>query len=132
MPITAPKGVTDATAALLVDQVPEAAPVSVKFQDEPPHSTDTPAIDPAYGAGLTVMTSEADVAPHIFVKEYLIVSVPGAMAKTVPVALTVQRLVAPEVHEPPGVASDNVIFNPWQTLVGPVMVSTTGKVMTVS
>lgn len=94
-PETTPAPVTDATALLLLLQVPP--PVLVNVMDELTHTVDNPDI--AVGKGFTVVTIR-DLQPVASV--YVIEAVPGRIPDITPVLKpAVATVVLPLVHVPP-------------------------------
>ena len=69
-PVTTPdEAFTDATAGLLLLQVPPLAPLLAKVVDRPAHTVDAPEITPAFGNGLTVMLTDFVDVAHADVTE---------------------------------------------------------------
>jgi hypothetical protein len=91
-----------------------------------------PEIAPAFGSGFTVIVAVAAPEPQkADATVYDIVAVPAVTPPTTPVALTLAIPGAVLLHEPPVIASDNVVTAPAQTVVVPVMVPGFGSAFTV-
>ncbi len=112
-PETVPEVPTVATAVALLDHTP------------PGDASDNAMVVPAHNTLAPVM---ADVAVTVTVlvtvqpeTVYEIAAVPAIMPDTMPAVPTVAMEVAPLVHVPPGVASDNTTVVPAHNVLAPVM-----------
>ena len=95
---------TDATAGLLLLQVPPVLPVLLSTVDRPVHIDPAPFMVPGLATGLTVTRCEAVAVPQPLeeVTVYMIVLLPGATPVTTPVAgSTVATPVVVLDHTPP-------------------------------
>ena len=121
IPVSEPPVVTDATALLLLLQVPpEVASVSNVLL--PAHKLAAPEIGMIPGSGCTVTNCvAAPLQPPALVIVKLIVAVPALRPVTWPALFT---LATPELvllHTPPVLVSDNDIEEPTHTPESPVL-----------
>ena len=129
IPIVTPP-LTIATLVLLLPHTPPLIAL-LNVVDEPTHSDVAPVIVPATGNGLTVITCVSTAVPQPFVTEYEIMTLPAATPLTTPpLTVAVKSLLLVQV--PPPVALLNVIDDPTQTDVKPVIVPATGNGLTVT
>lgn len=117
LPVRIPEKVSiTAIEVSLLNQWPPLD-ISVRLMVVPLHAVKTPAIGP--GNGFTVIAFVADAQPGIV---YFIVSMPGLIPVTAPVAFTVAITGSRLLHEPPGLSSVSVNVLPAHTLdIGPVI-----------
>jgi hypothetical protein len=116
---------------LLLLHVPPVAP-SVSVIDEPIHTDVLPEMGGTAGTGLTVTGIVVKlVQPEVIV--YLIVTTPGLTLCTTPPVVTVAMAVLLLLHtcKPPVAPSTNVVVDPAQTVMVPVMVPADGSAFTV-
>ena len=100
---------------------------------KPEHTFVAPVIAATVGNGLTVTVVDTDeVQPLPLVTVYVMVVVPAATPVTTPFASIVAVAVFALDHTPPAVVLDNVVVEPAQTDVVPVIEATTGKLLIVT
>lgn len=110
-------GLIVATAVLLLIQLP-ATVASVSVAHDPAHTLIVPPIVAGLGITVTILVIKHPVALSV----YVTVTVPATMPVTMPVdEPTEAEDGSLLLHEPPGVASFKVVFNPIHTEAVPVI-----------
>jgi hypothetical protein len=82
------------------------------------------------GCGFTTRLVVEDTVPQTLVRLYVIVSVPTLKPKTTPELLTLAIALLLLLHDPVNAGSVNIVKDPLQTDVVPVIVPAAGKVTT--
>lgn len=129
--MTSPVELMVATEGVLLPHVPPEIP-SASVVEEPTHTKGAPEMTPGEGEVMMVIAAVAAAVPHALETEYEITALPGVIAVTIPLELTVATEVLLLLQVPPEVASTRVVVVPAQRVVVPVIKPAVGAVVTVT